>query len=81
MINIIKKKIGLPLWVAGKESICHAGDLGLIPRLGRSPQEKRKATLSSILAWRIPQTEGRWKMINLIKKKIIKHNKKENYET
>ena len=23
----------------GKESVCNAGDLGLIPRLGRSPRE------------------------------------------
>ena len=40
---------------AGKESACNAGDLGLIPGLGRSP-EKGKATHSSILAWRIPRT-------------------------
>ena len=26
-------------YLAGKESACHAGDLGLIPRLGRSPGE------------------------------------------
>ena len=40
----------------GKESSCNAGDLGLIPRLGRSPGEGN-ATYSSILAWRIPWTE------------------------
>ena len=40
---------------AGKESTCNAGDLGLIPGLGRSP-EKGKATHSSILAWKIPRT-------------------------
>ena len=33
----------------GKESAFNAGDLGLIPGLGRSPGE-------SILAWRIPWT-------------------------
>ena len=33
-----------------------SGDAGLIPELGRSP-EKEMATHSSILAWRIPQTE------------------------
>ena len=32
-------------------------DMGLIPVLGRPPQEKRMATHSSILAWRIPWTE------------------------
>ena len=40
---------------AGKESTCNVGDLGPIPRLGRSP-EKGKATHSTILAWRIPWT-------------------------
>ena len=40
----------------GKESACNAGDLGSIPGLGRS-LEKGMATHSSILAWRIPQTE------------------------
>ena len=38
-----------------KKSTCNAGDLGLIPGLGRSPGEG-KATHSSILAWRIPWT-------------------------
>ena len=33
----------------GKESACHAGDLGLIPGLGRSFEEEM-ATHSSILA-------------------------------
>ena len=31
--------LGLPLWLTGKESTCHAGDLGSIPGLGRSPGE------------------------------------------
>ena len=42
----------------GKESTCNAGDardVGLIPGLGRSPEEGT-ATHSSILAWRIPWT-------------------------
>ena len=38
---------------AGKESVCNAGDLGLIPGLGRSPGEGH-ATHFSTLAWRIP---------------------------
>ena len=37
----------------GKETACNAGDLGLIPGV-EDPLEKRKATHSSILAWRIP---------------------------
>ena len=37
----------------GKESVCNAGDLGLI--LGwEDPLEEDMATHSSILAWRIP---------------------------
>ena len=39
-----------------KESTCNAGDLDLIPGLGRSP-EKGMATHSSTLAWEIPRTE------------------------
>ena len=31
--------LGFPSGWAGKESACNAGDLGLIPRLGRSPGE------------------------------------------
>ena len=34
--------IGLPRWLSGKESTCNAGatgDLGSIPRSGRSPGE------------------------------------------
>ena len=31
--------LGLPFGLAGKESSCNAGDLGLIPGLGRSPGE------------------------------------------
>ena len=41
---------------AGKESACNAGDLGLIPGLGRF-LEKGMATHSSILAWEIPGME------------------------
>ena len=36
---LTKKHFGLPLWLSGKESACNAGDLGLIPGLGRSPGE------------------------------------------
>ena len=31
--------IGLPWWLRGKESARNAGDVGLIPGLGRSPGE------------------------------------------
>ena len=49
----------LPQWSAGKEPTCNArdtGDMSSIPGLGRSLEEE-VATLSSILAWRIPWTE------------------------
>ena len=36
---------GFPCGSAGKESPCHAGDLGLIPGLGRSPGEGKGYTL------------------------------------
>ena len=39
------------------ESACKVGDPGLIPGLGRSPGEGNGYLHSSILAWRIPQTE------------------------
>ena len=45
-------KEGFPVWSDGKESACNAGDLGLIPGLGRS-LEKGMATHSITLAWRI----------------------------
>ena len=32
-------QMGFPCGSAGKESACNAGDLGLIPGLGRSPGE------------------------------------------
>ena len=38
---------------SGKESVCSAGDPGMIPGLGRSPEEEM-TTHSSSLAWRIP---------------------------
>ena len=50
---------GLPWWLSSKESACNAGnagDMGLIPGLGRSIEEAM-ATHSSILAWEIPWTE------------------------
>ena len=49
----------LPGGSDGKESTCHAGDLGLIPGLER-PLKEGVATHSSILAWRIPLDRGAW---------------------
>ena len=54
--------LGLPWRLGGKESACNAGDAGLTPGLGRSPEEGN-GNHSSILAWEIPGTEkpsGLW---------------------
>ena len=48
--------LGFPGGSDGKESICNAGDEGLIPESGRS-LEKEMATHCSILIWRILWTE------------------------
>ena len=48
--------LGFPGGSGSKESACNVGDPGSIPGLGRSLEEGM-ATLSSILAWRIPWTE------------------------
>ena len=48
-----------PCSSADKEFACNAGDPGSIPGLGRS-LEKRMATHSSILAWKISMGRGTW---------------------
>ena len=46
---------GLSRWLSGKESVCNAGNPGLI--LGQEdPLEEEMATHSCILAWKIPWT-------------------------
>ena len=47
--QLLSLNLGFPDGSDGKESACNAGDLGLM--------NKRMATHSSILAWRIPRTE------------------------
>ena len=47
---------GFPGGSDSKESACNAGDPGSIPGQ-EDPWEKKMATHSSILAWRIPWTE------------------------
>ena len=44
--------------LVSEESVCNAGDLGLIPGLGRS-LEKEMVTHPSVLAKEIPWTEER----------------------
>ena len=55
MYYLASSEQAFPGGSAGKESACNAGDMGLIPGLGRCPGE-RKATHPSNLAWRIPWT-------------------------
>ena len=52
----VAAKVGFPGGSNSEESAYNVGDLGSILGLRRSP-ENRMATLSSILAWRIPWTE------------------------
>jgi len=47
---------GFPGGSGNKESSCNVGDLGLIPRFGRSPGEGNGTHFSTV-AWRIPWTE------------------------
>ena len=52
-MNMISSYRGPPHWLSSKESAYKAGEAGLIPGAGRSPEEEM-ATYSSILAWEIP---------------------------
>ena len=46
----------LPRWLSGKESACQCSRHGLISEW-EDPLQKEMTTSSSILAWKIPQTE------------------------
>ena len=35
----LQRQLGLPWWLSGKECVCNAGDVGLIPGSGKSPGE------------------------------------------
>ena len=49
--------MGFPGGSDSKSSVCNAGDLGLIPGLGRSPGEGNGYLTPVFLPGRIPQTE------------------------
>ena len=53
----LQQLILLLTWLSGKESTCQCRRHGFDPWVGKIPLEKGMATLSSILAWRIPWTE------------------------
>ena len=66
--------LGLPWWLSGKESsACNAGDLGLTPGLGRSPEEGN-GNHSSMLAWEIPRTEEPGRLWSIIGLKRVEHD-------
>ena len=45
IIQLRKKKVGFLCGLAGKDSTCNVGGLGLIPGLGRSPGEGKNYPL------------------------------------
>ena len=49
---------GLPLWLSGKESTCHAGDMGLIPGPGRSHMPWSNSGCEPQLWSPSPETQG-----------------------
>jgi len=51
--------LGLPGGSDSKESACNAGDLGLIPGLGRSPGGGHGNSLQCF-SWRNPMERGAW---------------------
>ena len=58
--------LGFPCGAAGKESTCNAGDLGLIPGLGRSPGEGKGYPLqyswASPVAQMVKNLPAMWKI-------------------
>ena len=60
---------GKILYSHSKESACNAGDQGVIPRSGRSPEEGM-ATHPSILAWRIPRTEEPGQLQSMVSQRV-----------
>ena len=56
VVEVFMYPCGLPWWLSGKESAYSAGDMGLIPGLGRSPGEGNGNPLQ-FLAWKISWTE------------------------
>ena len=64
----------LPRWLSGKESACSAGDagdLGLIPESGRSPEEERGNPLQ-YSCLENPMGRGAWRAIAIGHR--VRHN-------
>ena len=65
--------LGASLGLSGKESACNVGDLGSIPRWGRSLGEGM-ATHSSILAWRTPWSPWGHKELDTTERLSLTHS-------
>ena len=65
--------VGLPWWLSGKESACNAGDVGLIPGLGRSPGEGNGNPLQYSCLWN-PVDRGAWQATVLGNLKRVRHD-------
>ena len=59
LFNIPKIELGLPRWLSGKESARQAGDMGLIPGLGRSAG-KRNSNPFQDSCLETPRDTGTW---------------------
>ena len=55
---------GLSWWLSGKESACHAGDVGLVPALGRSPGEGNGYPLLYSCLGNLMDGEARWATVH-----------------
>ena len=51
---------GFPDHSDSEESVCKAGDPGLIPRLGRSPGGGHGNPFQYFFAWKTPMDRGAW---------------------
>ena len=58
-VNLNYSKIGHPWWVSGKKSTCNAGDMCLIPGLGRFPGEGN-GNLPQYSCLGNPMARGTW---------------------
>ena len=54
------ENLGLPWWLSGKEPSCNAGDMGSIPKSGRSPGEGRGNPLQYYCLGS-PMNRGAWR--------------------
>ena len=61
MVLLVTKRLGFPDSSVGKESSCNAGDLGMIPGLGRSSGEGN-GNLLQYSRLENPMNRGAWRV-------------------